>query len=95
MQPNTKPAIHSRAEVALIVNSAKGNIVDVLPIGAVSKDRAGKDLAELFDMRQTGAIAFSDGDHSVQQAGLMSRALLYAKGFGGLIISYQIGRAHV
>src|SRR5690606_2392028 len=52
------------------------------------KDRAGKDLAELFDMRQTGAIAFSDGDKSVQQAGLMSRALLYAKGFGGLIISY-------
>ena len=88
VQPNTRPAIHSRAEVALIVNSAKGNIVDVLPIGALSKDRAGKDLAELFDMRQTGAIAFSDGDKSVQQAGLMSRGLLYAKGFGGLIISY-------
>src|SRR5690606_40759310 len=38
-------------------------------------------------MKIAGAIAFSDGDRPVQQAGLMSRALLYAKGFGGLIIS--------
>ncbi|HAE68462.1 MULTISPECIES: dihydroorotase [Sphingobacterium] len=88
VMPNTEPAIQSRSEVALIVNTAKGNIVDVHPIGAISKKREGKELAELFDMKQTGAVAFSDGNRSVQQAGLMSRALLYAKGFDGLIFSH-------
>ncbi|AIM36459.1 dihydroorotase [Sphingobacterium sp. ML3W] len=88
VMPNTEPAIQSRAEVALIVNIAKGNLVDVLPIGAVSRNREGSDMAELYDMKKTGAIAFSDGNRSIQQAGLMSRALLYARGFGGLIISH-------
>lgn len=88
VMPNTEPAIQSRAEVALIVNIAKGNLVDVLPIGAVSRNREGHEMAELYDMKQNGAIAFSDGNRSMQQAGLMSRALLYARGFGGLIIAH-------
>jgi len=88
VHPNTSPAIQSRSEVSLIVNSAKGNIVDVFPIGAVSRKREGNELAELYDMKMAGAIAFSDGDRSIQQAGLMGRALLYAKGFDGLIISF-------
>ncbi|SFT17068.1 dihydroorotase [Sphingobacterium wenxiniae] len=88
VHPNTNPAVHSRSEVALIVNSAKGNLVDVHPIGAVSKKREGNELAELYDMQTKGAIAFCDGNHSVQQAGLMARALLYSKGFDGLIISF-------
>lgn len=86
--PNTNPPIHSRSEVALIVNSAKGSIVDVYPVGTVSKRREGKELAELYDMQKAGAIAFSDGNHAVQQAGLMGRALLYAKGFEGLVIAF-------
>lgn len=86
--PNTNPPIHSRSEVALIINSAKGNIVDVYPVGTISRKREGKDLAELYDMRTAGAIAFSDGDHAIQQGGLMGRALLYAKGFDGLVISF-------
>lgn len=86
--PNTNPPIDSRSEVSLIVNSAKGNIVEVFPIGTISKKREGKELAELYDMQTTGALAFSDGDRAVQQAGLMGRALLYAKGFDGLVISF-------
>ncbi|HMR18805.1 MAG TPA: dihydroorotase [Sphingobacterium sp.] len=88
IHPNTNPALHSRSEISLLVNAAKSNLVDVHPVGAISKRREGKELAELYDMKSNGAIAFSDGDHSVQQAGLMGRALLYTKGFNGLIISF-------
>ncbi|MBE8712418.1 dihydroorotase [Sphingobacterium hungaricum] len=88
VQPNTAPPIHSRSEVSLIVNSSKGFLVDVFPIGSISKNREGKELAELYDMQSNGAIAFSDGNKSIQEAGLMNRALLYAKGFDGLIISF-------
>lgn len=88
VQPNTNPALHSKGEIALVVNLSKDNLVSVYPIGAISKDRTGNDLAELYDMKLAGAVAFSNGNKSVQQAGLMSRALLYSKGFGGLILSY-------
>lgn len=88
VRPNTNPPLHSRSQVALIVNRAKEQLVDVYPIGTISKKREGEELAELYDMKMAGAIAFGDGDRPVQQAGLMSRALLYSKGFGGRIISY-------
>lgn len=88
VQPNTVPPVYTRSEVSLIVNAAKGNLVDVFPIGCISKKREGEELAELYDMTKSGAIAFSDGNRSVQSGGLMGRALLYAKGFGGLVISF-------
>src|SRR5690606_25832181 len=88
VHPNTNPPLQSRSEVSLLVNAAKGNLVDVYPVGTISKKREGKELAELYDMKQSGAIAFSDGTHSMQQAGLMGRALRYAKGFNGLVISF-------
>lgn len=88
LQPNTNPPLHSRSQIALLVNAAKGHPVDVHPIGSLSKHRKGEELAELYDMKSAGAVAFGDGDHSVQQAGLMSRGLLYAKGIDSLVISF-------
>lgn len=88
IQPSTNPVIHSKSEVAYIVNRTRGFIVDVHPVGCISYNREGKDLAELYDMSMAGAVAFSDGTRAVSESGLMSRALLYAKGFDGLIFSF-------
>lgn len=88
IHPNTHPAVHSQSEVAWIVNRARNQAVDVYPIGAISKCREGKELAELYDMKLAGAVAFGDGNRPLQQAGLMSRALLYSKGFDGVVLSY-------
>lgn len=88
MQPNTEPALHSKGEIAMVLNLAKDNLVSLYPVGAISKERTGHDLAELYDMKLAGAVAFSNGNKSIQQAGLMSRALLYCKGFGGLVMSF-------
>lgn len=90
VHPNTLPAIQSRAEVSLINSLSKDLLVDVHPIGAISKDRKGDNLTEMYDMYIHGAVAFSDGDHSIQQAGLMSRALLYTHGFDAKVISYAM-----
>ena len=88
LMPNTQPPVHSKSEVAYLVNRSKENLVDIFPLGTVSQNREGKELAELYDMQRAGAIAFTDGDHPIVDAGLMSRALLYSKGFDGLIMSY-------
>lgn len=88
LQPNTNPPISSQAEVKFLLSNANDQLVSIYPIGCISKCREGKELAELYDMKTAGAVAFSDGDRSIEQAGLMSRALLYAKGFNALVFSF-------
>lgn len=86
--PQTKPVVQSKGQVEYILNRTKHNLVDVYPIGAISNDLAGKELAELYDMKNAGAVAFSDGDHAIADDGFMSRALQYAQGFGALLVVY-------
>lgn len=93
LQPNTNPPFQSRSEIAFVLNSTKDHLVNVYPLGSITKNREGKELAELYDMKIAGAVAFSDGNRSLQHAGLMSRALLYSKGFDGLIFSFAEERS--
>jgi dihydroorotase len=85
--PSTNPPLYSKTQIEYIVNKTSGQIVDVHPIGAVSQKLEGKDIAEMYDMKLSGAIAFTDDIHPVMSAGLLHRALLYSKSFGGLVIS--------
>jgi dihydroorotase len=100
IMPNTKPVVQSKGEVAYLLNRAKGNLVNVHPIGAISQQLEGKELAEMFDMQQAGAVAFADGGKAITDDGFMSRALQYALGFGGLLFTHPenkalAGKAHV
>ncbi|MBK0383508.1 dihydroorotase [Pedobacter sp. SD-b] len=88
IMPHNLPTTDSKSQVEFLINKANGNLVDIYPYGCLSQKREGKDLAELFDMKNSGAIAFTDGDKPIQDAGLMERALLYAKGFDALVLSY-------
>lgn len=85
--PNTDPALHTKSEVLYVKNKAADFPIKIYPIGAVSQNCEGKDLAELFDMHTAGAVAFSDGKRSVQDAGLLLRAMQYAKAFNGLVVN--------
>jgi dihydroorotase len=84
--PNSQPVVDNKAQVEYIVQKAKQLVVNIYPIGAVSKKTEGKDLSEMYDMRQSGALAFSDGIRPVQNAGLILKALQYVKNFDGTII---------
>lgn len=86
--PNTQPPVDAKSGVAYVRNKTAGWPVTFLPIGALSVGTAGKDLAELYDMHAAGAVAFSDGTHPVQDAGLLLRALQYTQAFGGLVINW-------
>lgn len=85
--PNTEPALHTKSEIMYVKSKAEKLPVHCYPIGAVSQNCEGKDMAELFDMYHAGAVAFSDGKKSVQDAGLLLRAMQYAKAFNGLVIN--------
>lgn len=84
--PNTIPVIDTKSQVQYVRNKSFGKPVNVYPIGAISKNAEGKELAEMYDMRDSGAIAFSDGLQPVQSAGLLVKALQYVRVFEGVLI---------
>jgi dihydroorotase len=84
--PNTNPCIHNKANVEYLVQKNSSLPVSIHPIGAVTRNTEGKELAEMYDMRASGAVAFSDGIHSIQSAGLLVKALQYVKSFNGTLI---------
>lgn len=84
--PNTKPVIDSKSQVEYVRQKSKHLPVNIWPIGAMTRSLEGKDLAEMYDMRNSGAIAFSDGTRPIQSAGLLLKGLQYVKAFNGVII---------
>ena len=87
--PNTVPPIDSRSVVEFVLAQARQHgAVRVYPIGCVSKGQLGEELAEMGDMAIAGARGFSDDGKPVASAGLMRRALEYARIFDLPVIDH-------
>jgi dihydroorotase len=84
--PGTNPVIHNKGQVEYIIQKSKAFATSIHPIGALTKNTEGNHLAEMYDMHQSGAIAFSDGINPVQSSGLLVKALQYVKSFNGIVI---------
>ena len=89
LMPSTEPCIQTKSDISYILHQTSHNVVNIHPIGALTENRKGAQITEMFDMHQNGAIAFSDDKRSIANASLMKIALLYAKNFDGLIMSYS------
>ncbi|MDK2771380.1 MAG: dihydroorotase [Flavobacterium sp.] len=89
LQPNAAPIIDNQALVKFVLNKASNNAVNLYPIGALTKESEGTDLAELFDMKNAGAIAFGDYQKSMSNANLFKIALQYVQDFDGLVIGFS------
>jgi len=87
--PNTNPINDNRAVTEFILSkSAKEGIVNVLPIGAITKGSQGKALAEISDMVNAGCVAISDDGKGVMDAEVMRRGLEYTKAFDIPVIAH-------
>ncbi|MEX2463794.1 MAG: dihydroorotase [Balneolaceae bacterium] len=87
--PNTKPAIHTRDVVEFIRNKSKDQLVDVHPIGCVTKERKGESIAEMSDMKEGGSVAFSDDGDPVASSQVMRVALEYSSMLKMPIINHE------
>ena len=85
---NTNPVIDSKSDVEYLINKAQNSAVKLYPIAALTQKSKGVDMAELYDMQQSGAIAFADYNKPIENDNLMKVALLYAQNFDGLILSF-------
>jgi dihydroorotase len=87
--PNTKPPLDTGAMVQYIMGvAANEGVVRVLPVGCVSRDRAGSELADLGELSTCGVIGFSDDGNPVADPLLMRRALEYSRGSGLPVIDH-------
>lgn len=87
--PNTQPPADSAAVIELILEKVvEEGMVNVYPVGAISKELKGETLAPMAELTEAGAVAFSDDGQPVMNGGLMRRALEYSKMFKALIITH-------
>ncbi|MCL2000330.1 MAG: dihydroorotase [Planctomycetes bacterium] len=78
--PNTEPAIDSESAIIFTRREARrAGLANVFPAGSVTAGRQGKELAEMAQMARGGAVAYSDDGKAVPTAGLLRRAMAYAK----------------
>ena len=89
LQPNSYPVIDNQSQVHFVKQKAANSATQLFPIGALTKGSEGKDMAELFDMKNAGAVAFGDYNKSVANANLMKIALQYTQDFDALVIAYS------
>jgi dihydroorotase len=84
--PNTNPPIQGKSQVEYITRHSPALPAYVHPIGAVSKNLDGKELAEMYDMHNSGAKAFGDGWKPLQSSGLLLKSLQYLKSIDATVI---------
>lgn len=88
LQPNAFPIIDNQSQIHFVKSKGTGAATELFPIGALTKGSEGKDMAELFDMKNAGAVAFGDYNRSLNNANLLKIALQYTQDFDGLVIAF-------
>jgi dihydroorotase len=87
--PNTTPINDSAAVTRFVIEQAqRAGLANVFPIGAITKNSDGAELAEMGEMKDAGIIAVSDDGRPVPTAGMMRRAMEYARGFDLPVIDH-------
>ena len=88
LNANTNPVIDSNSDITFVISKSNDHAVNLKAIGALTKASESIDLAELFDMKNTGAVAFYDYQKPITNPNLLKIALQYANSFDGLVFSF-------
>jgi dihydroorotase len=82
------PALDGKSQIEYVINKTDHKLVNIFPLGTITVNAGGQDLAEMFDMKQSGAVAFSDHKHPIKDAGMILRAIQYSSNINSLIITH-------
>ncbi|HLV92915.1 MAG TPA: dihydroorotase [Aequorivita sp.] len=93
LNANSYPVSDSKGHIKFIKSKADTNAVNVYPIGALTVQSKGVDLAELFDMQNEGAVSFYDYKTPISNPNLLKIALQYSQGFDGLVQSFPFEKS--
>lgn len=86
MMPDTHPVIDDVALVEFVLRTARDTaVVNIFPAAAITKGLAGREMTEFGLLREAGAVAFTDGRHTIRNSLVMRRALTYARDFDAVV----------
>ena len=88
LMPSVNPVLQTRADIEFVISKSHGAITDIYPMGALTLNRDGKDITEMYDMKCGGAVAFTDDDRFVKDSGVMLRAMQYVQQINSKIVTY-------
>jgi dihydroorotase len=87
--PNTDPVNDNPAVTRFVIEQAEAaGLANVFPVGAITKNSEGRELAEMGEMKRAGIVAVTDDGRSVPSAGMMRRAMEYARGFDLTVVDH-------
>lgn len=89
LQPNSYPIIDNQSQINFVKSKSNLFATQLYPIGALTKGSLGIDLAELFDMKNAGAVAFGDYNTNCNNPNLLKIALQYTQDFDGLVLAFS------
>jgi dihydroorotase len=85
--PNSEPVVHSKDTLNYIRNSGLGGLVTLHPAASVTRKAQGVDFTEMIDLHTAGAVAFTDGEHPVQNADLLLKTIQYLRPLDALLMN--------
>lgn len=92
LNPNTYPLPDSSGDIVFLKNAAKEQPTKLHPLGTLTVLSEGIDLAELYDMQNSGAVGFYDFKRSISNSNLLKIALQYSQDFKGLVYSFPMDK---
>jgi dihydroorotase len=90
LNPNTYPIPDNSGAIIFLKNAGKAETTKLHPLGSLTIKGEGIELAELFDMKNAGAVAFYDFKHPIMNANLLKIALQYVHNFDALVMSFPM-----
>ena len=90
LNPNTHPVPDSSGAIVFLKNVASAHATNLYPLGALTVNSSGVDMAELFDMQNAGAVGFFDFKKPIENSNLLKIALQYGQNFDGLVYSFPL-----
>lgn len=85
--PNTKPVVQTKEAITYIKSFSNSQLLTIHPTGAVTKNCEGKDFTEMLDLHQAGAVAFTDGEHTLWNADILLKTLQYLAPIDALLMN--------
>ncbi|MDA9623111.1 dihydroorotase [Flavobacteriaceae bacterium] len=88
LNPGTNPVLDSQTGISFIKSKTSNSSCNIHPVGALTLSSESKDLAELYDMKKSGAVGFYDFKKPIINSNLLKTALLYSQSFDSVILSF-------
>lgn len=93
LNTSSNPTPNSSSDIIFLKNAAKDHLTNLWPLGNLTAKGEGKALAELFDMKNAGALGFYDYKQSLGNANLLKIALQYVQNFDALVFSFPLDKS--